>query len=462
MPASNSKSSESIAHKTIGISSYHFWVFLVFAINLILFLFFLSVRGVAIRDFDDNCLYMYVRSAIIDGDLDFENEVALTPAAHPNLYRYAETHRTETGRIGNKYTIGYSLLASPFFLIAHGLTLGLNAVGVSHWPADGYSFPYQLLVPLGLILYAYAGMLLCMRLLSTWFEESAAVWAVLALWWGGNLIYYTVFAASWAHGPELFAVVAVLLISCRLDSFEQWRAWLGLGAMTGLAVLVRQNAAVFALFPLAAWLRTARSEARTGRRWLAPSLATGLCLAGGFVLVCIPQLLAWKSIYGRYLVYSYAEEGFDFISPNVLSSLFSAKSGLFAWHPIYLAATAGLLAFAWKYRNLMAAALVAVCALTVYINSSWWCWWFLGFGNRGYLLLFPVFAIGLAFALQWLRSRGRAPAILFLLVLIAWNMNLTALYGTGRLERTESLSLEKVLQEDRSLLSDPMSIFRRP
>ena len=66
---------------------------------------------------------MYVRSMVIDGDLDFENELR-----HFYPDRSLDRLRTATGRVSNIYAAGSGLLWAPFFLLAHVLAHAARAL----------------------------------------------------------------------------------------------------------------------------------------------------------------------------------------------------------------------------------------------------------------------------------------------------------------------------------------------
>ena len=100
------------------------WVFSrLFLFSLLFFLVLLRaprIDGQLIGS-DGVAYYVYVRSLVIDNDLDFTNEYTyfqLKPAAFT---------RTSVGYIGNKYAIGPALLWMPFFLAAHAIALAARA-----------------------------------------------------------------------------------------------------------------------------------------------------------------------------------------------------------------------------------------------------------------------------------------------------------------------------------------------
>ena len=78
--------------------------------------------------------------------------------------------------------------------------------------------------------------------------------------------------------------------------------------------------------------------------------------------------------------------------------LWSARKGLFFYAPVLLLAVFGIATLPDGLRRWRAAAGL-VLALQTYVIASWWDWQFgASFGHRGFVDLYPVFALGLAAA----------------------------------------------------------------
>src|SRR5262245_23351697 len=98
-----------------------------------------------IADGDTIQYYAYLRSLVIDRDLDFTNDYELlyTREAGPAADNVWLTSRTPRGRPPNLMSIGPALLWSPFFLVAYVAVATLRSVGWS-MPLDGIAAPFQL------------------------------------------------------------------------------------------------------------------------------------------------------------------------------------------------------------------------------------------------------------------------------------------------------------------------------
>ena len=118
---------------------------LVVVFVLSLFLITPYVRG------DGNGYYAYVRSVILDGDLNFENEYARAdPKFRENLFKRRITPR---GYLDNPWAPGSAVLWAPFFLAGHAIATAGNALGLAV-PLDGFSPPYRWAVAVGTATFA--------------------------------------------------------------------------------------------------------------------------------------------------------------------------------------------------------------------------------------------------------------------------------------------------------------------
>src|SRR5204863_9632585 len=70
--------------------------------------------------------YVYLRSAVLDGDLDFTNDDTIYQQYNnEDPIKKAEmlARKTPTGLAGNLFSVGPAILWSPVFLVTRGLAL---------------------------------------------------------------------------------------------------------------------------------------------------------------------------------------------------------------------------------------------------------------------------------------------------------------------------------------------------
>ena len=275
----------------------------------------------------------------------------------------------------NAHPIGEAIMIAPFFAVAHALTRWTNL------PPDGFSLYYQHGAGLAGLFYVVAGLWFLSRLLARHFPPGVVLATLTALLFGTSLYHYGTFDSVWSHAFS-FALFAALLE--RLDATREStrRDDIVLGVLSGLIVLVRHtNALIPICFVGAEVLRTRRVP------WLATTIAAA---------IVAPQSWLYHQATGRWLIRSYGDLGFTFATPHLYGVLVSPTKGLFFYAPLLLAAVAG---WAWLPERLRRwrAPAAALMAINTYLIASWWDWQFgASYGHRGFVDFYPLFAVGLA------------------------------------------------------------------
>jgi hypothetical protein len=360
--------------------------------------------------------YVYLRSLVLDHNLDFSNEYT----HYLGVAAVSKIPRTPTGMLGDQYPIGSALLWSPFFLLAHGIVLAGRAVGLP-LAADGYSDVYQIFIAMGSMVYGFIGLLLSYRLARRYTSAAAALVATLLIWLAGNAICYMIFEPSMAHMNSLFAVALFLYVWHAGRSSLAPQRWLLLGLLAGLMTLVRTQDGLFIIAP--AWELAETLWQRRSPLPLKQAVGSALLFGGALFVTLLPQLAVWQILYGQFNVSPYTHTGtFTWYSPHFLEVLFSTRHGLFVWQPIFLAALLGL---GWFYRRNRSLTLIFLLCFVgqVFILGSWSIWW-LGdaFGMRALINCTLIFVLGLAVLIQKVSTRRTivwvgALAVFFLI----WN-----------------------------------------
>jgi hypothetical protein len=396
----------------------------------------------ALRGYDNTFNYLWLRSAMVDGDWDFRNDLEACNTLTPE-YRAAALALppTAAGRIPNKYGIGWSVLTLPFYAVADLLVSVGRGLNLWSYGNDGFNPVYQVCIQLGHAVLALVALWLAVSTVATWIgDRDSAMVGVISMWAASPLIYYQSVNVSMSHSAAFFAVtLSAYALSHNRFNGDKRRWWLLAGAGCGLAVTVRYQLAVFAL-PAVWSVCQLHAEPRRLYRALF-SFAAG---AAPFVAL---QLFAWHVVYGEWFVFSYGVEGesFHWGKPALRNSLFSPWHGFFYWHPFATVGVAGMVTWAWKTRGEATAWTVAFF-LILYVNAAWWCWWFASsFGNRGYdAALLPLMA-GVAWLLH--HAKGWYRSILWgtALTLGTWNFYVVVLYRTGAISRHEPVTWAEMI-----------------
>lgn len=380
---------------------------------------------------DDSFYYAYLSSLAVDGDFDFTNQYRESGLEEFVGKKFWET-RTSTGRLENDFPVGASILWTPFFLIGHieAKLLGPN------YPATGYSEPYVNALILANLFYSFAGLFLAYRFLTFYFSRSLSMLSSIGIWITSMFYFYS--NPILASEALSFFVVALLLYLCALfrDNWNNGRVLL-IGILCGLATTVRFQNIVFALIPVAIL-----ASGKMQKRWFVV-FVTG-CIAG-----FLPQIIAWKVIYGGWLVNVPGEFLLWWKNPMILETLFSSRKGLFAWHPILLIAAAGLFFFVRKQRMLWVAFLMILVAC-IYLSSAINDWWGSdSFGARRFVPCLPIFIAGFAAFSEALVQRWKKVGYIAIVSLVLFfaglNLHLEELFRNGRIDHSQSIQFSSIL-----------------
>lgn len=368
--------------------------------------------------------YSWLRSVVLDGDLDTANEY--------EYFGYAWiAGTTATGLKDNPWAIGSAVLWSPFFLITHAILRG-----------DGYGPAYFTAISMASMLYAFAGLVLLYRLAERLFDPDSALLATTLVWFGSSLVFYMYMHPSMAHANDAFVNALFVYVWYWTRPERTLWGWLILGLTTGLAALVRTQNLLLMVVPVVEIL-LALNKNRSG---LLAQLLKGLVFGIGLLLAFFPQMYVWRQVYGSWIVpnpyWTSTGNTFNPASPNFLKVLFSSHHGLFTWTPALLFGIAGLLPLARRDQGL--AILLGVgFLLQVYIIGGWSAWaGGAAFGQRFLINNTPSYLLGMTAFIDSMRKRMNLRALWAIgIMLVLWNMGLIAQYVTEMIPHEAPVSL---------------------
>jgi hypothetical protein len=371
--------------------------------------------------------YGYLASVALDGDLNLYDQIYLH-----NAEGFYNPFPAQTARY-----IGTAVLQAPFFALGHAVAVTLHALG-HPVPPNGYGLPYGFFITLASSLFGLAGLVLTYRLASGLFLRRTAMISTLAIGFASPLAFFMYVWGGWAHPIAFFLVAAFLLLWQRTREERSLSQWALLGLLVGLLALVRPTAVLVVLLPLLEWFA---ALTRRGRGEGSGSLLAGPGIAAAVAATTFsPQLSIWKALSGSWIAAPYLEVGdfHDWLHPDFSGLLFStAQHGLLAWTPLLLVAGLGIGALVRKDR-LLAAGSGLILLGTLYIYACWSIWWSgIGFSNRFFVELTPLFVLGLGALLQPLAKRNRRSrksfplreyALGLLALAVVWNLFLVGAY----------------------------------
>lgn len=303
--------------------------------------------------------FSYLRSALLEGNLDISSEIALYNATLPPNAE-VEIQMRDAPHLNYAYAIGTSVLWLPFFLVGHGLVRLLAATGIN-MPLHGYTYVEEAAVCFGSLIYGCLGLWLIVDFLSRRFSASRAVFATLITVSCSFLIYYLLFEPSMSHAGSLFAASWFFTLCLRQPDQDPVPGWL-LGLVTGLMVLVRWQNLVFVL-ACAPLLLTQQKLTRS-------RIMTLLQGAGVAAAVFLPQMAFWRVNLGSWLTIPQGPNFIDWAHPELLGVLFTLQHGLISWTPVTALALIGLGLYARQKALTEALTLGAAFILMWYVNAA--------------------------------------------------------------------------------------------
>lgn len=396
---------------------------------------------------DGRGYYMYLRSAVIDQDINFTNEWAYynsensSFSAQQRAINYPE--QTKTGYLENIYLIGNAIMWAPFFLTSHLLSLMLNSAGLP-LRVDGYGAMYELSVGIASMVYGFLGLCLIYKFCRKWFDRKVALLATITAWYGTAFFWYHSIEPSMSHMNSIFLISSFTYLWHNTLYKRTKLQWLFLGALLGMIFLVRQQEILMGMLPAFELIRKlTRTPSIEAVKKIALSCAL---LLAGILLVTFPQMLAWKEMFGSYIVFSYGgpatAEIFYFTTPQLIPMIISPEAGM--WRvPAMLLSIIGLFFFARRVKGAAWYFLAAVVAQAIVISA--WTGWNISYGIRYFLGMSIFFALGAAELIQRLRYRiGMKAIYAAIAILIAANfLNMLAVMLT---EITSRVPLSEVIR----------------
>ncbi|MBU1167389.1 glycosyltransferase family 39 protein [Patescibacteria group bacterium] len=401
--------------------------------------------------------YSYLRSLFFDGNIFFGNEQDFFKDTFDIKKRTFYDHVTTTGYYPNPFAIGSAILWLPFFLVAVVLQKLFNFENYLCLP--GYNAPFQSLLNVASIFYGLLGAYFSFKTARLFFKQSTSLFAVLSIVLASPLIYYFIYEGIWSHLNSFFMISLFYYAYFYFQKRDMVGKYMALGLIFGLAVLVRWQNLLFGsvfvlefLFTAGEWLALNKKEGRKYNiKYVFGFIVVSVKKYGqimlGLLIAFLPQMFAWKLVYGEVLVIPESNTHLSLFEPAFVDFLFSKARGFFIWSPIYVISILGLLLFlrqksfkAWSLtKRVMTFLMLTVpFLLQVYLNSSLSDWYGGGapgaFGARRMLNASVIYILGLAaFYSLFYQSKKKWPKLIpFLLTLILVSLNILLMIAMAR------------------------------
>jgi len=372
--------------------------------------------------------YAYLPAIFIYNDLNFNfiDTLKSNPYYHRNMnFDFRESH---AGVNINKFYCGVALMQTPFFITAHVIS---DLCGNK---PDGYSKYYQIFVQIATIVFLLAGLAIIRRLLFLYnIPYNGVALILIVLVFGTNIFHYTVSEPGMSHIYSLFSVSGFLYYQKKFFLTLSPRFWAFSIVFLALVTLIRPvNFIIVFSVPFIAgtyfMLRKGLSVITKKYLFLVISLLV-------FVSLVSIQLFIYRIQTGSFFIYSYKEEGFNFLTPHFVDFLFSYRKGLFIYTPVLFIILAAGLPNLLTQNPYMAISWLVFFIVTTYVLSSWHLWYYGGsFSARVFIEYYPFFAILLGlFIKSSTMNKSKKIVVMVLIFLTLYCQVQTYQYRTGRI-----------------------------
>ena len=153
---------------------------------------------------DDFDYYIHAKTIVIDGDLDYSNNLP----DDPYFYKYQD-------KLAPKGFVGSGILSSPFLLIGYGLDKLFNPSQIMNFEILVYSFSSLFYFVLSIIMFNS-----CLKKLNI--KENS--FFVLILFFGSGLPYFVFERYSMAHSYEIFVNTFIFYLIVNLNfEIKLWK-----------------------------------------------------------------------------------------------------------------------------------------------------------------------------------------------------------------------------------------------
>lgn len=294
--------------------------------------------------------------------------------------------QTPTGTV-NVHTAGVALLLLPFFLIGYAWAIA------GGYDINGISEPFEKMIGIGALAYALAGLFFIRKLLiQKNISDNVIAWILPLIFFGSNLLNYSLNEPAMSHVYSFCWIAVFMYASYRILNNGELKYFVLAGLSLGIILLVRPiNGIIIFILPL--WVNSISDlKKRTFAlfRERKKEIMVSILLLVSVVLI---QCIIWMFQNGRFIQYTYKDNGLYLFSPNMLKMLFGFNSGFFIYTPLCFVLLMGLIYYYQKNRYHFAVLSVFFLFVFYLFSCHWAYTYFDGLGIRALVDFYPVFAI---------------------------------------------------------------------
>lgn len=424
-----------------------------------------QTRTEATISWDVSGYYMYLPALFIYKDIkhcSFKDSILIKYYPTPD-FQQAFLHNN-SGNYVMKYASGQAVTMLPFFLIAH-----TYCKFTSTYPADGFSFPYQFCIGIGMLFYAFLGLFILRKVLLNFFKDSTVALLLLCYVVGSNYLNYSSIDQAMTHNVLFTIYSLIFYFTIKFHNKPTTLYAIAIGGLVGLATLIRPTDIVSILIPLC-WNINSFKEIKSKFNFIHQNFFKFALMALFCVLVFSIQMMYWKYVANEWLVYSYEKQGFSWLHPHVFNYTISYNCGWLRYCPMMILPILGTFYYFIKGKHSFS--IVLFIALNSYIVMAWDIWDYGGTAGRAMVQSYPVLAFPFCLLIERMQKTKWTSVFLYFSMFLFAYLNIWWTYHAhaGNIQIT-GLTKEyywKVVgkwngtDEDKKLLDNPHSFYGTP
>ncbi len=372
--------------------------------------------------------YMYLPALFIYKDIkqcSFKDSILKQYYPTPD-FQQAFMHEA-SGNYVMKYAAGQAVIMAPFFAIGH--TWALNSAS---YTADGFSFPYQVTLGVGMFLIAFLGLFVLRKILILYFRDSTVAILLLLYVFGTNYLNYSSVDQAMTHN-SLFTIYALLVWTC-IHFYKKKKTSSGIliGILCGLATLIRPTELISILIPIL-WGVSTLEEFKERFTFFSKHYSKLILAAFLFILIVFIQPFYWHYATGDWIVYSYQDQGFSFLKPHLWDYTMSYRCGWLRYCPMMFLPFIGFYFYFKGGKNKWAVILFSFLAF--YVTIAWDVWDYGGTAGRAMVQYYVVLAFPFAALIEKVHEKKTSQYIFYPIALLFAYINIWGIRaGDGNIQ----------------------------